>query len=1410
MKILAPIDELKDIISKEYADGKFLSALSVNGDNLQYTLNGANKLVTVPYATSAANVRVTSVSPTSATIYYPTFVSGLTGGTNYPLVGNSVIRWQLLEGTTSALGLSQFILGNGTASGTAKNSEGSLSLYGSNTGSSTLKAKSQTSNYTQYLPSANGTLVYHTTGSAIGSTSLPVYVDAAGKVTACTASFLTTGNYATTLDSSYVKKAGDTMTGKLSLPTLTITDTNASAHIQFSRASYNYINAPANGIIAIMPNNGGQTSTAGYYFDGTKFYAGTTNSKALGGSTLRWSNVYSVKGDFSGQITSSVANGTAPFVVASTTLVKNLNADMLDGIHSSGFVRTTVSTSLYQYQQGNWLKFFVITQPSATTLNTAFVLDFYNYETGASHSFGRLLINIRATALRSADIVNWGSALIPTIKITSDDGLTYSLWMKCNKETWHPYMNCVLVNYSGTATYQTAHVYQDEEPTGTNTNHTVLVTGYAARLTTPRTLWGQSFDGGANVSGNLTGVGNITGSGQVLISSTGASNAIALRQNNTDATSVVLNSTAFKPYDNATNKLNLGTSSARWLGIYGNTLNLSGTITVATSSEKKSSIGIATSYSDVWRYRVADSDGTTVKEYLIPHYGYSIGWNQYTHTDGVGKTNVGSFISDYFGLNFHSQDRIVFSRGSGDTYQEVVKINNSGLSVTNAVTVGSTLSVAGASTLTGAVTTGSTLTVNGSKITLYGANSSAIPEVLFYRNGASSWKLINSAGNFYFQNNYTTAVQSSYFNVLTLAYNTGHATLKGSLTTGGNIVSSTNNAYTLGSTSARWANAYLTNLNVSGTATITSIKIGDATLSWDGTYKALKVDGTIYATGGVSALGEGVAGSGGAAINVIDNLLSTNTSDALSANQGRVLNQNITAISSRVSSLSSSVSSLQTSTFTGKSSDEGYTLTWFTASGGGRDVTIPTYDAISGNNISEYDGTPCLVSEYLVSDLQDWVTGRGYLTSSSLSGYLNTSNTYFTQKLTSGTEIGTIRIGGKDTKIYAPVSSSGGSVDLSGYVTLNTQQTITGAKAFNDSTDFRGDLYGYEDNVQTWDITTNGAARFTTVNGYTLAAACAKSVTDSSSASAIGTGTSLVTERDVYYGLPKINNAHSYNSNTNVYAPTAGGATNQYLKGNGTTAAPVWQTYSTSPTSGSTALITSGAVYTALANQKVTVTQTLTSGTAIGSIKVGNASAVTLYAPSSSGSGGGANLSNVTQDITIANNPNDIDYGSYYLYFDAGLSSKAHIYAMPYANMAELHLYADTLNVDAFTMYAFSIQCEDVTQTSDIRYKEVLEDMNIPLSRYAGAPSFKFLWADREDGREHIGSSAQYWQSVDPLFVSENRKDGKLSLDYTMVSYTGVITVAKETEDLKKRVNILEKENVELKERIALLEYKLN
>ena len=53
------------------------------------------------------------------------------------------------------------------------------------------------------------------------------------------------------------------------------------------------------------------------------------------------------------------------------------------------------------------------------------------------------------------------------------------------------------------------------------------------------------------------------------------------------------------------------------------------------------------------------------------------------------------------------------------------------------------------------------------------------------RGSNADWRLFGSNGNFYIQGNYTTSKQTSFYSVLTLAYNSGNATVKGSVTANG-------------------------------------------------------------------------------------------------------------------------------------------------------------------------------------------------------------------------------------------------------------------------------------------------------------------------------------------------------------------------------------------------------------------------------------------------------------------------------------------------------------------------------------------------------------------------------------------------------------------------------------------------
>ena len=87
--------------------------------------------------------------------------------------------FQTQEGTTSVNGRGLLCLGNNKASGTAGNKFGRLRLYGNSSGYINLDATASTSNYTVYLPAANGTiaLTSHTHNSLTSSLTTSTHLN---------------------------------------------------------------------------------------------------------------------------------------------------------------------------------------------------------------------------------------------------------------------------------------------------------------------------------------------------------------------------------------------------------------------------------------------------------------------------------------------------------------------------------------------------------------------------------------------------------------------------------------------------------------------------------------------------------------------------------------------------------------------------------------------------------------------------------------------------------------------------------------------------------------------------------------------------------------------------------------------------------------------------------------------------------------------------------------------------------------------------------------------------------------------------------------------------------------------------------------------------------------------------------
>ena len=129
---------------------------------------------------------------------------------------------------------------------------------------------------------------------------------------------LDTVNYPSYADSHYVTIATDqAVTGTKTF----------SKYIKFSN-SWRAAGLMGSGDISLGASNRNLV-----YLNTTEFrpHGAETNKIALGNNSGYWKSVTS------GQFISKVGSGTAPLVVASNTLVSNLNADLLDGVHLAGF-----------------------------------------------------------------------------------------------------------------------------------------------------------------------------------------------------------------------------------------------------------------------------------------------------------------------------------------------------------------------------------------------------------------------------------------------------------------------------------------------------------------------------------------------------------------------------------------------------------------------------------------------------------------------------------------------------------------------------------------------------------------------------------------------------------------------------------------------------------------------------------------------------------------------------------------------------------------------------------------------------------------------------------------------------------------------------------------------------------------
>lgn len=151
---------------------------------------------------------------------------------------------------------------------------------------------------------------------------------------------LDTTNYAGTLDGRYLKKTGDTMTG-------TLTSASTSSSIVFKGLENCDITNIYKDNGVIRNDDGGFTSIRnGLRFNwyDTYWYIGNlrgSGTDSAGFGVVDHNNKLVLRvtpNDVRApRFMSTVATGLSPLIVSSNTLVNNLNADLLDGVHLAGF-----------------------------------------------------------------------------------------------------------------------------------------------------------------------------------------------------------------------------------------------------------------------------------------------------------------------------------------------------------------------------------------------------------------------------------------------------------------------------------------------------------------------------------------------------------------------------------------------------------------------------------------------------------------------------------------------------------------------------------------------------------------------------------------------------------------------------------------------------------------------------------------------------------------------------------------------------------------------------------------------------------------------------------------------------------------------------------------------------------------
>lgn len=482
----------------DYAEEKATWVLSAKlGNELHERLKsveagGATSVVT----TGTGNV-ITAISKNGNTI---TATKGITALTSHQAIYSLTLQ------------------GNGTTIGTfnPKSANATINITAANIGAAAA-SHTHTLSALSDLKAGWSTLLKEDPKAYV--TRWPAFSEVTSKPTTLAGYGITDAYTKTDADSRYVNVSGDTMTGSLNFAN------NIWNNVGDDAAIGGHNVAGHIGIKALNSAN-----------PGISFYNNSTTNVGkltVNGTTLQWntSTIWHAGNDGSGSgldadlldgvhlgglfTDFSTSNESTNITIGGVTKSLKINADTLDGLHEASFNRidgryriSTTGTAPYNYIH----LFRIACSNGYSTLRVD--VDFKS-----RYHAGLLAIDIttqefpygasagHGTSIKiSKDSINRRTGQFYWIRTTQESGYNYyDIYYKSG--AWNSGRFDLRVRGgSGTLVFEVKGTNLNSLPEGCTE---VLDTTYsgtasnAAKLATPRTLWGQSFDGSANVSGNI-------------------------------------------------------------------------------------------------------------------------------------------------------------------------------------------------------------------------------------------------------------------------------------------------------------------------------------------------------------------------------------------------------------------------------------------------------------------------------------------------------------------------------------------------------------------------------------------------------------------------------------------------------------------------------------------------------------------------------------------------------------------------------------------------------------------------------------------------------------------------------------------------------------------------------------------